>query len=61
MGIVLLYGGKCFDLTFRSQELATKAAQDGLDLGERHLPLTLLGSKSIKILGSAEYPFSLRL
>ena len=58
VGIVPLYGGKCFDLTFRSQDMATKAAHDGLDLGDRNFSLTLLGSKSIhvSVFVSVEFP-----
>ena len=58
MSIVPLYDGKCFNLTLRSQELATKAAQDGPDLSERNFSLTLLGSKSIHVavFASVEFP-----
>lgn len=42
-GIVPLFGGKCFDITFASLEEAARMAQEGIDYEQIHKPLWLLG------------------
>ena len=48
-GIVLNFGGKCFDITLRSTEAATRLATSGFDYGAERKPLKLLGAKTIHV------------
>ena len=57
-GVVPLYGGRCFDITLRSPESATRLASIGFDYESSIKPLRLLGAKSIhvSIFLPVEYP-----
>ena len=48
-GIVPNFGGKCFDITLRSTEAATRMATSGFDYGSERKPLKLLGAKTIHV------------
>ena len=48
-GIVPNFGGKCFDITLRSTEAATRLATSGFDYGAERKPLKLLGAKTIHV------------
>ena len=48
-GIVPNFGGKCFDITLRSTEGATRLATSGFDYGAERKPLKLLGAKTIHV------------
>ena len=49
MGIVPNFGGKCFDITLRSIDAATRLATSGFDYGPERKPLKLLGAKTIHV------------
>ena len=49
MGIVPNFGGKCFDITLRSIDAATRLATSGFDDGPESKPLKLLGAKTIHV------------
>ena len=49
MGIVPNFGGKCFDITLRSSDAATRLATSGFDYGPERKPLKLLGAKTIHV------------
>ena len=57
-GIVLLFGGKCFDITLANREAAAKLAQEGIDYKNVHKPLRLSGQRSIhvSVFVSVEFP-----
>ena len=42
-GIVPNFGGKCFDITLRTTDAATRLAMSGFDYGAERKPLKLLG------------------
>ena len=48
-GVVLLYGGKCFDITLANPEAATHLATAGYDYESTVKPLGLLGPKNIHV------------
>ena len=48
-GIVPNFGGKCFHITLRSTEAATRLATSGFDYRAERKPLKLLGAKTIHI------------
>ena len=48
-GIVPNFGGKCFDITLRSTDAATRLATSGFDYGPERKPLKLLGAKTIHV------------
>ena len=48
-GIVPNFGGKCFDITLRSTDAATRLATSGFDYGAERKPLKLLGAKTIHV------------
>lgn len=49
VGLVPLYGGKCFDITFNSAKSASKVASAGVNLGSSQYTLALLGVRSIHV------------
>ena len=49
-GIVPNFGGKCFDITLRSTDAATRLATSGFDYGPERKPLKVLGAKTIHVL-----------
>ena len=57
-GIVPNFGGKCFDITLRSTDAATRLAMSGFDYGPERKPLKLLGARTIHIsvFVAVEYP-----
>ena len=57
-GIVPNFGGKCFDITLRSTEAATRLATSGFDYEAERKPLKLLGAKTIhvSIFVAVEFP-----
>ena len=57
-GIVPNFGGKCFDITLRSTNAATRLAMSGFDYGPERKPLKLLGARTIHIsvFVAVEYP-----
>ena len=58
IGIVPLFGGKCFDITLATPDAAAKLAQEGIDFEQLHKPLRLLGQRSIhvSVFVSVEFP-----
>ena len=48
-GIVPNFGGKCFDITLRTTDAATRLAKSGFDYGAERKPLKLLGAKTIHV------------
>ena len=58
MGIVPNFGGKCFDITLRTTEAATRLATTGFDYGAERKLLKLLGAKTIhvSVFVTVEYP-----
>ena len=57
-GIVPNFGGKCFDITLRSTDAATRLATSCFDYGPERKPLKLLGARTIHVLVfvAVEYP-----
>ena len=57
-GVVPLFGGRCFDITLRSVESATRLASTGFDYESTIRPLRLLGAKRIhvSVFLPVEYP-----
>ena len=57
-GIVPNFGGKCFDITLRSTDAATRLAMSGFDYGPERKLLKLLGARTIHIsvFVAVEYP-----
>ena len=57
-GIVPNFGGKCFDITLRTTDAATRLATSGFDYGAERKSLKLLGAKTIHIsvFVAVEYP-----
>lgn len=57
-GIVPNFGGKCFDITLRTTEAATRLATTGFDYGAERKLLKLLGAKTIhvSVFVAVEYP-----
>ena len=57
-GIVPNFGGKCFDITLRSTDAATRLAMSGFDYGAKRKPLKLLGVRTIhvSVFVAVEYP-----
>lgn len=49
VGLVPMYGGKCFDITFNSAENASPVASAGVNLGGSQYPIVLLGVRSIHV------------
>lgn len=49
LGIVPNFGGKCFDITMRLTDAATRLATTGFDYGAGRKPLKLLGAKIIHV------------
>lgn len=49
-GIVPNFEGKCFNITLRTTDAATRLATSGFDYGAERKPLKLLGEKTIHIL-----------
>ena len=47
--IVPNFGGKCFDITLRSTDAATRLAMSGFDYRPERKPLKLLGAKTIHV------------
>ena len=58
VGVVPQYGGKCFDITLRTEESATRLATTGYDYENTKKPLRLLGRKTVhvSVFVSVEYP-----
>ena len=48
-GIVPNFGGKCFDITLRSTDAATRLATSGFNYGPERKPLKLLGARTIHV------------
>ena len=48
-GIVPNFGGKCFAITLRTTDAATRLAMSGFDYGAERKPLKLLGAKTIHV------------
>lgn len=48
-GVVPNFGGKCFDITLRSTDAATRLATAGYDYGAERKPLKLLGARTIHV------------
>lgn len=63
VGLVPLYGGKCFDITLHSSETAAHLATEGFDLTGVHHTLNLLGTRSIhvSVFVSVEFPDEIQL
>ena len=57
-GIVPQFGGRCFDITVDSADVAAQLAQSGFDYGDIRKPLKLLGARSIhvSVFVSVEFP-----
>ena len=57
-GIVPNFGGKCFNITLRSTDAATRLATSGFDYGAERKPLKLLGVRTIhvSVFVAVEYP-----
>lgn len=57
-GIVPNFGGKCFDITLRSTDAATRLATSSFDYGPERKPLKLLGAKTIhvSVIVAVEFP-----
>ena len=57
-GIVPNFGGKCFNITLRSTDAATRLAMSGFDYGAERKPLKLLGARTIhvSVFVAVEYP-----
>ena len=48
-GIVPNIGGKCFNITLRTTDAATRLAMSGFDYGAERKPLKVLGAKTIHV------------
>ena len=57
-GIVPNFGGKCFDITLRYTDAATRLATSCFDYGPKRKPLKLLGARTIHVsmFVAVEYP-----
>ena len=57
-GIVPNFGGKCFDITLKSTEAATRLATSGFDHGAERKKLKLLGAKTthVSVFVAVEFP-----
>ena len=49
IGVVPQFGGKCFDITLRNVESATRLATTGFDHEDTVKPLRLLGARMIHV------------
>lgn len=49
VAIVPLYGGKCYDITVRTPEIATAPPTRGLEVDWATFPVALLGLKSLHV------------
>lgn len=58
VGLVPLYGGKCFDMKFNSAESASRVSPASVNLGGSQYPIALLGVRSIhvSVFVSVEFP-----
>ena len=49
LGIQACFGGKAYDVTWLSETAAVRAASSGLDVGDRHFDVHLLGRRSLDV------------
>ena len=58
LGIQARFGGKAYDVTWLSETAAVRAASSGLEVGDRHFDLRLLGRRSldVSVFVSCEFP-----
>lgn len=63
VGLIPLYSGKCFDITFNSAESASRVATACVNVGGSQYPIMLLGVRSIdvSVFVSVEFPDELHL